>query len=119
MLFVREMAIKLGLSKITFYGHVRKMDKWLEDKNYLLSTATSEGCPNNVIEAMAKGIKPVIYAWPGAEEQFGENVFTIPGQAARMMQSSSEYKPKEYRRIVENKFGWPNFLKVKELVEAL
>jgi hypothetical protein len=38
-----------------------------------LSTSLSEGNPNNVIEAMAKGIKPVVHAWPGAEDQFPED----------------------------------------------
>jgi hypothetical protein len=119
MLFLREMAIKRDISKITFYGHVRKMNAWLEDKNYLLSTAISEGCPNNVIEAMAKGIKPVVYGWPGAECQFGENVFTTVEQAVRMLHKTSEYKSKEYRKTVENTFGRYNFEKVKELVEAI
>jgi len=104
--------------KVYFYGRIDEIDLWLEDKNYLLSTAISEGCPNNVIEAMAKGIKPVIHNWPGAREQFGELVFDTVSEAVSMMSPESPYESGIYRGIVEQRFGLNNYLKVKEIVGA-
>lgn len=119
ILFVRDMAKRLMIDNITFYGQIENMDIWLEDKNYLLSTAISEGCPNNVIEAMAKGIKPIIYSWPGAEQQFNGHSFVRASEAAKEITDSSNYCSLKYRNTVENKFGWNNFKKVRHLVEAL
>ena len=102
--------------KVYFYGCIDNIDLWLEDKNYLLSTAISEGCPNNVIEAMAKGIKPIVHNWPGAREQFGEAVFDTAIEALTMMSPESPYESGLYRKTTEEKFGLNNYLKVKEIV---
>lgn len=103
--------------KIYWNGQIphAQMDLWLEDKNYILSTAISEGCPNNVIEAMAKGIKPVVHDWTGAREQFGEAVFDTIPEAVKMM-TEEPYESKKYLEKVENSFGLSNYQKVKEIV---
>jgi glycosyltransferase involved in cell wall biosynthesis len=103
--------------KVRCYGQIphEDMDEWLEDKNYILSCAISEGCPNNVLEAMAKGIKPVIHNWPGAVEQFGDLVFNTVSEAALMIGSLS-YDSEEYARMVEYKFGQKNYERLKEIV---
>ena len=91
--------------KVYIYGQLEpeEMNLWLEDKNYLLSTAISEGCPNNVIEAMAKGIKPVIHNWPGAKEMFPDLVFDTILEAKDML-SGYEYDSQNYRDRVEKRF---------------
>ncbi len=104
---------------VTYNGQIDDIDFWLSDKNYLLSTAISEGNPNNVIEAMAKGIKPIVHNWPGSKEQFGNNVFNTVEEALEMMNPDSEYNSTEYRQIVEEKFGWENYRKVRTIVEGL
>jgi glycosyltransferase involved in cell wall biosynthesis len=84
-------------------GHVDNLNEWLEDKRCILSTSIAEGCPNSVIEAMAKGIKPVVHCWPGAPEMFGEYVFYTVDQAVDMILGEST--PEIYRDIVAEKFG--------------
>lgn len=103
--------------KVYFYGRIDNIDLWLEDKNYILSTAISEGCPNNVIEAMAKGIKPIVHHWPGAREQFNKFVFNTVYEAGAMILNNSSYDSKGYRKCVEDKFGLSNYEKVKEIVD--
>jgi glycosyltransferase involved in cell wall biosynthesis len=93
-----------------------EIDAWLDDKNYLLCTAITEGNPNNVIEAMAKGIKPLVHAWPGSVEQFNEHVFFTAEEAARMIHPESKYDSEKYRRIVEERFSLSNYEKVREIV---
>lgn len=102
--------------KVYLYGHISRMDMWLEDKNYLLSTAISEGCPNNVIEAMAKGIKPIVHNWPGSKQQFGEFCFNTISQAVSMMLPESPYQSQVYRDMVLEKFGIGNYLAAKKII---
>ncbi|MBQ09751.1 MAG: hypothetical protein CMD96_08175 [Gammaproteobacteria bacterium] len=97
-----------------FEGEIGNMDFWLKDKSYIMSTAISEGSPNNVIEAMAKGIKPVVHNWAGAREQFGEFVFDTVDEAVDMI-LHSPYHSGFYRNIVMQKFGWNNYERVYAL----
>ena len=92
----------------TFYGEVDDIDGWLEDKNYLLCTSISEGWPNNVIEAMAKGIKPIIHAWPGSDP-LNEHIFYTVHDAVGMMGPESEYLSRNYREHVCQRFGRGQF----------
>jgi len=119
MLYLRKMAELMELKNIIFYGQVKNMNEWLDDKNYILSTAISEGCPNNVIEAMAKGIKPIIHMWPGADIQFHKHTFITATEAKGMISPGSEYDSVKYRHLIEIYFGLDTFKKVRELVEGL
>lgn len=103
------------------YGHIpeAQLDEWLEDKNYILSASMREGCPNNIIEAMAKGIKPIVHNWPGARNQFGEYVFNTIDEALAMMSPSSAYDSRMYREVVERKFSMDQFVKFRKVVEEL
>ncbi|WP_084184940.1 glycosyltransferase [Desulfonatronum thiodismutans] len=94
----------LGLEKnVLFYGHVSDINNWLEDKNYLISTSLSESFGVNIIEAMAKGIKPIIHNWPGANELYPpELVFTTVDEAVNLI-ISKNYDSAMYNKYV-NKF---------------
>jgi glycosyltransferase involved in cell wall biosynthesis len=99
-------------------GPVSDIDAWLEDKSYLLSTSISEGCPNNVIEAMAKGIKPVVHCWPGAPELFDSNVFFTVDDAVKMILPDAPYESEKYAGIISEKFGDGTYEQVFELAKA-
>ncbi|MFQ5687000.1 MAG: glycosyltransferase [Candidatus Scalindua sp.] len=105
---------------IVYHGHQDNINLWLDaiDANYVLNTAISEGNPNNIIEGMAKGIKPIVHCWAGAYEQFGEYVYRTIDDAVEMI-VNGEYCSKEYREIVERKFGFKQYQKVKEVVDNL
>jgi len=93
------------------------LDAWLEDKNYLLSCSISEGNPNNVNEAMAKGIKPVVHAWPGAEDQYPNScVFTTIKEALAIINPQSAYESKKYKEWVKEKFSIKNLEVIKNLL---
>lgn len=116
--YLEHMVKSLGI-KVVWNGHINHewMDSWLEDKNYILNTSISEGCPNSVIEAMAKGIKPVVYNWPGALQQFGAEVIEKANDAVIRI-TDGGYETRQYRARVERKFGLSNYEKVREIVEA-
>lgn len=90
------------------------LNEWWEGMDYCLSTSISEGNPNNVIEAMAKGIKPIIHHWPGASDQFPGYLFDTVDQAVRQI-TDDEYKSQEYRDHVDSNFGLANIEKVVDL----
>lgn len=101
----------LGLKNLFLHGPIpnRILDEWWEDKNYCLSTAISEGDPMFVLEAMAKGIKPIIHWWPGADEQYpGFTIFQAIRDAVDCIESDTiQYTchSKRYREFVEQKRG--------------
>lgn len=90
--------------KVYFYGELAQhdMDMWWEDKNYCLSTSQREGSPNNIIEAMSKGIKPIVHGWPGAAGQFEEVFYTVE-QAVEMI--TGDYDSQHYRDYAVRTFG--------------
>lgn len=112
-----------GLSnRFVFEGHIEREDvpKWLEDKEIILSTSINEGNPNNVIEAMAMGIKPVINMWPGVREQFRtEWIFERAQQAADMIEDRFTYTPELYRKHVEREYSVENFKKIHTVIDEV
>ena len=106
---------------VYLYDHIahEQMDGWWENMDYCLSSSLSEGNPNNVIEAMAKGIRPVIHDWPGADEQFPAWArFASVKQAVHMIRSPV-YDSQRYRDLVRERFGVENYAKVADLCESL
>jgi len=96
-----------------------KVYNWLKDKRCLLSTSINEGNPNNVIEAMAMGIKPIVHDWPGARDQFPENlIFRTVDEAASLILDSS-YRPAFYRRWVQDKYSIKNYEKLHAVIKEV
>ncbi len=116
IVYLVEMAKTIN-RKIHFYGRIphENMDKWMDDIDYILSCAISEGCPNNVLEAMAKGIKPIIHSWPGARFQFPEDlIFDSVSEAVNIIRSN--YNSYRYKDIISNAFGDGNYDCFKKLI---
>jgi glycosyltransferase involved in cell wall biosynthesis len=61
--------------RISFHGWQKDIDAWLEEikPSAILSGSISEGLPYSILEAMAKGIHPIVYHYPGAEKQFPQD----------------------------------------------
>ena len=103
--------------KVFIYGQLPfdQMNLWWEQMGVCLSTSYTEGNPNNVIQAMAKGIKPIVHIWPGAMEQFPhEYLFATATEAAGMIQDD-DYDSEAYRRVAIERFGMSNIEKVVEM----
>lgn len=102
--------------KMYFYNHIPReyLDEWWEDKSYCLSTSVSEGNPNNVLEAMAKGIKPVVHAWPGAESQFEKVFYTAADAAADILHG--EYNSDSYFGQIKHNHSLTNYEKIVKLI---
>lgn len=101
------------------YGQVEDLNGWFKGMDYLLCASVTEGCPNNVLEAMACGIKPLIHTWPGAEQFPEEYLFSGVRDAVEMINPSSPYNSKEYRQYIERFHGNAPYERVKQIVKEL
>ena len=74
---------------------------WWADKDFCLSTSWHESFCMNPREAMACGVKPVVYEYPGADEQFpGWALWTGVGDAKDMICHES-FRPSDSRQWIE------------------
>lgn len=98
-----------------FYGHIKDIPAWLADKDYILCTSPFESQGVGLLEAMHRGLRPLIYNFPGAEElyprQFLWNNFD---ELEKMLLTGPE--PEESSRFVADKYSMDrqaaNFFKV-------
>lgn len=98
----REIGIK---DNLILHGWVEDVDKFLEDKNYVLSTSIHESFGYNIAEGMARGIKPIIHNYAGAKEQWPEELIynTIDEAVQKIM--SEDYDSESYRRFIEDNYS--------------
>jgi glycosyltransferase involved in cell wall biosynthesis len=112
----------LGLAD-RFITHSRlpidEVPNWLMNKDCLLSTSLNEGNPNNIIEAMAMGVKPIIHNWPGARDQFPDDLVFDKIREAVQAIEEDKYEPERYRQIVREKYSLDNFKKLHEVIETV
>ncbi|BBM70543.1 glycosyltransferase [Rhodothermus marinus] len=100
-----HMIQTLGLQDhVIMEGWVDDIDAWLEDKNFLISTSVHEGCPYNVLEAAACGIKPVVHHFHGAEELFPEAWLFHDIEEFVSIVQSSNYDSRAYRNWIIDHF---------------
>ena len=91
------------------------LPKFFEDKTYIINTSLREGNPITVLEAMACGLKPLIYDWVGAEDIYGEYVFKDIESLKKLLDG---YNPTMYRNIVEENFNVEKmFNKIQTLIK--
>lgn len=90
---------------IIFQGWKDDIGKWLENKNYILSTSIHESFGYGIAEAMSRGIKPIIHNFPFANEIWNESFMFNGIDKAVSMITEGEYKSKEYRKFIENKYS--------------
>lgn len=104
--YFEHMVRAMGLEDhVVYEGHVDDVDAWLEDKQYLLSTSVVESQGVGIMEAMAKGIKPVIHNNLGDPSQVFDPryVFNTVDEAVEMI-VSEEYDSHAYRRLIEQRY---------------
>jgi len=99
---------KWGLHDHIVYGGLlphEQVGQWLADKDIILSASLHEGHPVSLCEAMACGIKPVVYEYPGAREVFPDNcLFDSIDDAVRIIRSE-DYSSASYRALVADRFS--------------
>ncbi|GAB6189231.1 hypothetical protein JCM30566_09700 [Marinitoga arctica] len=120
-IYLKHMIKEMGLeNNVIFYGWVDDMEEWWEDKNYLLSTSIHEGHPYNVIEGMAKGIKPIIHNYYGSKNQWPNDlIFNSVDEAANLV-IETKYESEKYRDFIENNYYFKKMLNnIKKIIHTL
>lgn len=103
--YIDNIIYHMGLKdRVHYEGEVKDVKGWLKDKNYLFTCSVTEGHPNNVIEAMALGIKPLIHGWIGAECHFPEGLIWYKLEDAVKMIKEGKYESHLYRKWVEERW---------------
>ena len=105
VLYFNQMIKEFGLeNNVIYQGWQNDLDKWLEDKNYILCTSILESQNISVMQAMAKGIKPIIHNFVGARNIYPQALIWNTIDDAVNMIVSNEYKSEEYSYFVEKYF---------------
>lgn len=118
--YLRHMTQVLGLeNRVFFHGRVADVNAFLEDKDTLLSTSLRESFGYNIAEAMAKGVRPLIHHFPGAEEVFPrEWLFATVEECAAL--SRKPANPASLRDFVERRYSLERHLgRLAELLAPL
>jgi len=107
-IYMKHMVAELGLSDhIRFYDFVKDIPAFLSRMDYVVSTSPWEGNPNNVIEAMAVGVKPLVHNWRGAKKLYPlphPVVFNTVDEFVTLLRSP-DYDSRAYRDLVERDYN--------------
>jgi len=98
-LYLDYIAKEMGIfDNINLYGQVADINDWLQDKNYLLSTSMLEGYGYAIMEAMAKGIKPIIHNFFEAKYFYPKKyLYNTIDEAVTNIIDTHDYNSKVYR----------------------
>lgn len=100
--YVKHSIETMGLSSVVFFdGRQDKLNNWLTDKHYIVSTSICDDALPMVLKGMACGLKPLVHNFPGAEQAMdAEFVFNISEEFCDLVLSDT-YEPGRYRQIAE------------------
>lgn len=99
--------VKRNNLKFFHYPQVESINEFLEDKTYILLTSFKEAFSYAVGEGMAKGLKPLIHWFYGAENVWPEKYLWSKISEVKL----DDYNPQEYRDFIENNYNFKEFLK--------
>lgn len=109
---------KLSIEFTNILNDGTTVDDFLEDKNYLLHGSIKEGFSYATAEAMAKGIKPVVHRfygadklWPGVTwDSIDEAVDMITGE--NLEGTTSWYNSAKYRQyLIDQEYTLPQMMR--------
>lgn len=114
---IHEMHLE---QNIIYQGWQKDIPKWLNDKNYILSTSIHESFGYGIVEAMCRGIKPVIHNFLFAKEIWDEKyMFNTIDEAVTMI-TDGEYNSYDYRNSIEKKYSLREQMdKINKLINEL
>jgi glycosyltransferase involved in cell wall biosynthesis len=106
VLYFNHMIKEMGLRESVIYeGWQQDLNTWMEDKEYILCTSLLESQNVSVMQAMSKGIKPIIHNFVGAKDVYPTNYLWTSIDEAVNMVGEDKYDSKEYRNFVVNSFS--------------
>lgn len=107
-LYMDQLIKELNLADSIEYVHWQTdINQFLEDKHYLLSASPLEGQFTAGFEAMAKGVKPLIHNFYGAENIYDRAFLwnSIDELVERVQEE--KYDSAHYRSFIEERYALP------------
>lgn len=106
-LYFKQMVVEMGLeNNFIFDGWQESLDHWLDDKDYILCTSVLESQNMGVMQAMAKGIKPVIHNFAGAKGIYDSKYIWNTIDEAIGMVADKNYDSAEYRDFIQDNYSF-------------
>lgn len=118
VLYFNQMASEWGIQEnVIFQGWQDNLDKWLEDKNYILCTSILESQNLSVMQAMTKGIKPLIHNFVGARGIYPNTYIWTSIKELITLLKNTKYESAEYRKFVCDNYSMEkNFEAVRKTI---
>lgn len=121
-LYMTHMVKEMRLTgRVIFDGYVENMDEWMNKIDHLISTSPFESQGMGIVEAMAKGIEPLIHHFPGADELYPYGLLwvEIEDAVARVLETS-KFKGHELRNYIDREFNVRKTTKrIQEEIESI
>jgi glycosyltransferase involved in cell wall biosynthesis len=119
--YIQHIEKELGIhGHISFCGYVQDVSSWLDDKDFIFSTSIREGHPVNILEGMAKGLKPVIHNFPGAHYSYPKKWIFNTAQECRDIVLSPDFDRHAYLAHVKEHWSAEKILpQIDELLTYL
>ena len=120
MLYMEHMIAEMGLQdNFQFEPWQDDVNAWLEDKDYYISPSILETYGMSIVEAMAKGIKPVIHNFYGAKEYYPEEyLFNTVDEAVEMI-TNDEYNSEAYIEFAKTKSFAKQVQQINDVIDNL
>lgn len=105
VLYFKQILEEWGIrNHVCFCGWQKDLNSWMEDKNYILCSSVLESQNISVMQAMAKGIKPIIHNFVGANRIYPKRyLFNSINEAVEQLDGS--YDSAEYRKFIEDHYS--------------
>lgn len=88
------------------YASVSSINDWLEPMDYIIQPSIKEAFSYSIAEGMAKGIKPIINNWYGANKIWsGNNIYNNLFEAIIMLTEGEPYESTSYREFVSEHYS--------------
>lgn len=121
LLYFNQMINEFHIEKNVFYqGWQNNLDEWFEDKSYVLCTSVLESQNMSVMEAMSKGIKPLVHNFVGAKSIYNEKFVWNTIDEAISMLVSKGFNSIEYRKFIEDNYSLEKQIdKFKKIIQEV
>ncbi|UNC92306.1 glycosyltransferase [Candidatus Contubernalis alkaliaceticus] len=105
-LYYQQMIKELNIENNFFFqGWQNDLDNWLNDKNFVLNTSVLESQNMSIMQAMSKGIKPVIHNFAGAQNIYPKRYLWNTVEEAFEMVTEQKYSSIEYKSFIEKNYS--------------
>jgi tetratricopeptide (TPR) repeat protein len=119
--YLRHMVGALGLEGVVFFeSDPDDWNAWLSDKHFIVAAGFGEDRVETLLAALACGLKPVVHHFPGADKLLpSQYLFHMAEQFCEQV-LAADYRPQEYRRLVEQRYPLaPQLKNVGEILAQL